>query len=517
MPFQKRPRIAKSHRSRGSIKSIWFLFFGSIALLGTLIAMLVLGSPKPKGSASTAQPLIIYCAAGVRPPVDAVATQYQNSQGVQIQIQPGASQTLLANIQTAKVGDLYLPADESYVKIARDKGLIAETIPLAKMTVVLAVPKGSPHKISSINDLLTGNLKIAQANPDAAAVGKVTRDALTKSTQWDALSKKTLVFKGTVNDVANDIKIGSVDAGFIWDAMLKQYPDLEKVEVPELKDAVSQVSICVLKCSQQPAAALRFARYLGARDKGLLEFTKFGYTAVEGDLWSASPEIVLFAGAMLRPAIEETIAKFEAREGCRVTRVYNGCGILVGQMRKQIGDMPDVYFSCDTSFMTQVEDLFLDTQDISSNQLVILVPKGNPHAIKTLKDLGQPGLRLGVGHEKQCALGALTATTLDQTGLRDPVRKNVVVESATGDMLVNQLATQSLDAVIAYVSNATGQGDKLQAISIDIPCAIATQPMAVSKDSKNKQITTRLMQAIESDDSKRNFIANGFKWKLGAN
>jgi ABC-type molybdate transport system substrate-binding protein len=164
--------------------------------------------------------------------------------------------------------------------------------------------------------------------------------------------------------------------------------------------------------------------------------------------------------------------------------------------------------------MTQVKDLFLDSADVSTNQLVILVPKGNPHGIHNLKDLGKPGIRLGVGHEKQCALGALTATTLEQAGLRDPVRKNVVAESATGDLLVNQLRTGSLDAVIAYISNATNSADKLEAMTIDVPCAIATQPIAVSKASANKQMASRLMSAIESDESKRLFLANGFGWKL---
>jgi ABC-type molybdate transport system substrate-binding protein len=304
-----------------------------------------------------------------------------------------------------------------------------------------------------------------------------------------------------------------VDAGFIWDAMLQQYPTLQRVDVAELKDATSQVTISVLRSSKQPTAALRFARYLGAKDKGLKTFAQFGYEAVEGDLWSQTPDVNLFAGAMLRPAIEQTIQRFEAREGCRVNRVYNGCGILVGEMRKGIGPMPDAYFSCDSSFMKQVQDLFLDQAHISSNQLVILVPKGNPRVIKTLKDLGKPGIRLGVGHEKQCALGALTATTLDQAGLRDPVRKNVVAESATGDLLVNQLRTGSLDAVIAYISNAINSADKLEAISIDIPCAIATQPIAVSRQSQNKQIAGRLMAAIESDESRQLFLANGFGWK----
>ena len=95
----------------------------------------------------------------------------------------------------------------------------------------------------------------------------------------------------------------------------------------------------------------------------------------------------------------ETITAFEQREGCRVTRVYNGCGILVAQMKA--GEHPDAYFSCDNSFMVQVTDLFIDPADVSINHLVIVVPKGNPRHIASLKDLGQPGLRVGVGHEKQ--------------------------------------------------------------------------------------------------------------------
>src|SRR5439155_10656852 len=182
---------------------------------------------------------------------------------------------------------------------------------------------------------------------------------------------------------------------------------------------------------------------------------------------------------MLRPAMEDAIEQFEKREGASVTRVYNGCGILVAAMRA--GERPDAYFACDKSFMDQVSDLFLDAMDVSQNQLVILVHKGNPRGIRSLGDLAQKDLKVGVGHEKQCALGVLTRQTLVQSKQYEPVMKNVVVQSPTGDFLVNQLRTGSLDAVIAYISNATASGDKLEAIRIDIPCALAPQPSAVSK------------------------------------
>ena len=45
--------------------------------------------------------------------------------------------------------------------------------------------------------------------------------------------------------------------------------------------------------------------------------------------------------------------------------------------------------------------------------------------------------------------------------LAGAVMKNVKVQSPTGDLLVNQLLTGSLDAVVAYISNAAGWDDCL--------------------------------------------------------
>jgi ABC-type molybdate transport system substrate-binding protein len=172
-----------------------------------------------------------------------------------------------------------------------------------------------------------------------------------------------------------------------------------------------------------------------------------------------------------------------------------------------------MYFACDQSFMTEVTDLFLDAVAVSTNQLVILVHKGNVHGIKSLRDLGKPGLKIGVGHEKQCALGVLTQKTLEEGKLKDPVMKNVQVQLPTGDMLVNQLRVKALDAIIAYVSNATGFHNELEAIAIDIPCAVAVQPIAVGKHSKYPQLAGRLLATIRSQESRAQFLANGFQWQ----
>lgn len=489
------------------------VMLASLAILAVLAANLV-RSPQPVGQTKPSAPLVIYCAASNKSVLEAIRRDYEREYQTPLQIQYGPSQTLLASAEVSGAGDLYLPADDSYLAMARKRALLAgesSVFPLATMKAVVAVAMGNPKRIARLEDLFQNEVRVAQASTEAAAIGKLTHDALTASGLWDKLQARTTVFKTTVNEVANDVKVGAVDAGIVFDAVLHDYDTLEAVTIPELEPVKASVAVAVLKSSRQPRQALHFARYLAARDKGLAKYREFGFQPVDGDVWSEQPEITLYSGSMLRPAIEATITDFEKREGVRVNRVYNGCGILVAQMKA--GQVPDAYFACDMEFMNQVRGLFPESDNISQNELVILVKKGNPHGVKSLRDLAKPGLRVGIGHEKQCAMGWLTQRTFDEGGVKEEVMKNVAVQTPTGDMLVNQLRSGSLDAAVAYLSNAAGSADFLDAIRIKgIPCSVATQPFGVAKDSANKQLAERLRQAIRAESSQVRFTSEGFQW-----
>ena len=505
------PEQAGTPRCRaGFIRGSVAAMLASLVALGALAAMLV---PRPQQQDRTAapEPLVIYCAASNRSVIEAIRRDYERDYQTKLHVQFGPSQTLLAALEVSGSGDLYLPADDSYLEMARERNLLNGEFPLARMQAVVAVPRGNPRRIATLKDLLQSDLRVAQGSFEATAIGKLTRETLNASDQWEPLHKHTTVYKTTVNEVANDVKVGAVDAGIVFDAVLHDYNTLEAVAVPELAPAVARTALAVLKCSKQQKQAMHFARYASARDKGLLRYREFGFQPADGDAWSEQPELTLYSGSMLRPAIEATITEFEQREGVRVTRVYNGCGILVAQMKA--GQVPDAYFACDVEFMNQVRPLFPDSSDVSQNELVILVKKGNPHKIASLIDLAKPGLRVGVGHEKQCAMGWLTQRTFKEGGVQDAVMKNVAVQTPTGDMLVNQMRSGSLDAAVAYLSNAAGSAEFLDAIRIQIlPCAVATQPFGVAQKSEHRQLAERLRQAIRTGQSKERFTSEGFKW-----
>ncbi len=488
------------------------LFVASI-LVVIALRFLVFGPDIDSGPQSEG-PLLFYCAAGIKPPVEAIAREYEREYGVPIRLEYAGSGALLAKITVSEQGDLYLAADDSYLDIGREKGLVDEMLPLAVLRPVIAVRDGNPEKIFSIQDLLRPDVRLALANPDAASVGRQTKRILAKSGDWEAIEKRAKVFKPTVGDVANDIKLGTVDAGIIWDATARQYPELEAVHLPLFDGETSSISVGVLRSTERPAAALRFARFLQSRDRGMPHFKKYGYETVEGDVWEEKPELVFFSGGVNRLAVEDTIRQFEQREGVTITSVYDGCGILCANMKALEGSekFPDAYFSCDVSFMTQVGNLFQPPTDISETDMVIITAKDNPRGIKRLADLAAPGLKIGVANPKQSALGALTEALLREMGLFESVNRNVRVHTPKADFLVNQMQVGALDAAIVYEANTPNVRDELEVIRVDHPAAKAIQPFAVSRSSKHKYLTQRLMDAMKSAQSRTRFTETGFRW-----
>lgn len=521
----------------GKVNSGLALAGGSILFLAVMLILLVYAPPTDTDSNQTTtanktapesaskeneeDALVMYCAAGIKPPVAAAAAQFAEEEfGVPIHLQYGGSGTLLSNLQVAKKGDLYLAADTSYIEIAREKGLVEEAISLARMHPVIMVRKGNPKKIQSIDDLLKADVAFALANPDAASIGKLTKKQLTAAGKWEAVSKSARVFKPTVSEIATDVMLGAVDAAIVWDATVNQHPEkADMVDVPELSGTIKNVTVGILKSSENPQQALLFARYLQAPEKGQKLFSEMGYETVEGDAWDPHPTILLFSGGVNRLAIQDTLKEFEQREGVTVNTVYNGCGILVGQINS--GQRPDAYFACDSSYMVQVQPKFTLPLTVAETDMVIIVEKGNPQQIKTIFDLAGKEIKVGLAHHEQSALGALTKKLLaplvhNEQSLYDAVQPNVKTNTPTADLLVNQLRTGSLDAAIVYRANISKVADKLDVVEIKEGRPLAEQPIAILKSTKYPHLLQRLVDTLTDSPSRAIFESNGFRWRVAS-
>jgi molybdate transport system substrate-binding protein len=151
--------------------------------------------------------------------------------------------------------------------------------------------KDSSLTIDSFADLLVDGLRLSMGDPEQAAIGRTIRASLRarsspESDLWQRLEaqvKRWGVFKPTVNDVANDVQIGAVDAGIVWDTTVSSpayQRTLNLIELPEISSQSEQVTLAVLSSSTQPAAAWKFARYLTDPAQGQQIFRSHGFRPV---------------------------------------------------------------------------------------------------------------------------------------------------------------------------------------------------------------------------------------------
>lgn len=488
-------------------KSLVLVLVSAASLLAVLMIQRARHTPPAKPA------ITVFCAAGLKQPVEAVARQFLDELGIAVNLQYGGTGTLLSQLQVAKQGDLFIAADDGSLTDAHGRKLIRETLPLVEQRPVLAVQSGNPQGLHALDDLARNDVRLALANPDCASISKVTRRML--GAKWDTLAAKAVMMKPSVTEIAADLQLGAVNAAIVWNSTVPQFKGIEAVELPELSGHRENATAAVLATCDQPKQALMFARYLAAPDRGGKTFQQHGFQPAGGDKWVVKPELVLYSGGVNRLAIEKLIQQFSEREGANVTTVFNGCGVLCAAM-KSMNDpsnpkFPDAYYACDVCFVPPVAQHFQEVSLLTETEIVIATPKGNPKHVTNLADLAQPGLRVGLCNAEQSTLGYMTAAMLRESNLLENVRKNVVVEVPTADFLINQMRAGSLDAVVVYQVNVRAQTAHLDAIKLPADKAKAVQPFAVRDDSPNRRLSQRLLAFLK--DHRETFEAAGFVWR----
>ncbi len=451
---------------------------------------------KPEGSADassaqSAEPLLVLAAASLKPGLEKAALAYTALTGKSVQLQYGGSGSLVASLASGAPGDLLISADEEIFHGARSKGLLAEGLPLARQQVRLAVAKDNPKKITALADLSRPEVRLLLCHPDAASIGSLCRRHLKET--WTPLQAKAIAMKPTVTEVAADLSVGAADATFLWDSMATAYPQLELIALPEL-EGCSSLAIAALPAAKgHPSEALAFARFLASPEHGAPIWKAAGLSPVPGDAWSLRPKLLVMAGSMLRPAVQPGLDSFAQREGCDISTVFEGCGTLTSQMLT--GTLPELFVSCDWRYNEQMKTQLGQAEDFSRNDLVLAVTKGNPKAVKGLADLTRSDLRVGLAEPKRAALGILSAEALKNASLE----VKPLVFSNSGDMLVSQLLSSSLDAALIYRSNVLSAPQTAASLDL-IECGLlsARQGLQIRTDSGKAQISRRLADHLKS-------------------
>lgn len=255
------------------------LAIGSLLLLGGMVTALVIrAAPDAEGE----RPLVVYVAASLRPVMERVSKDYEATTGTRVELRFGASEDILRRVEFPSPNDpadAFLPADDSYIRLAEKKGLIADTVPLSFMrAVVLLPPLGNQRMpVTTWEDLTRPGTRVSLAN-EGAAIGKLVRSRLTATGKWPELMPN-VVGTGTVTESANATPVGAVDAAIVWDAVARNYPTQPTLELPELADIRAEVVIARLKQARDPTAAEAFVRFTAG--PGLARFRELGFPVAE--------------------------------------------------------------------------------------------------------------------------------------------------------------------------------------------------------------------------------------------
>jgi len=495
---------------------------GLLVLTLAVVAALVFFLNRDTGDGK--QTLVVYCAAGVKKAVEEAAGKFEEETGAKVSLEYSSSGVLANKLKLDKEGgspraDVYVPADYVYAERARADGLTAESLKVATWKVVLGVKPGSGLDVANCDDLLRKKISFVICDP-LAGVGKKMKKMLERSGHWPAVDEAKAASFPTVTEAALAVKenVGT-QAAFVWDSVARQF-GLRVVELPELAAGKADISVAVTATTGRPALALKFARYLAAPTRGGAVFAGHHYVPLPGDEWAGTPRLRVDCGGVNREAVEKTIREFQLREGCEIDVVYAGCGTLVGKMQTSDQGPPDVFLTCDATYLDMAQEKmdnpFGPDLKVSSTRIVMLVAKGNPKGVWSLADLAGAGLKIATTDPQASTLGALSHELFRETGQYDAITNNIAMMADTAHTLIQSMeAGGKLDVVLVYEANIQHLKTKFDAVPLKPARAIAVQNIAARKDTAHPQLAQRLMRHVTSDVSRRRFEQLGFNWEAG--
>ena len=233
-----------------------------VLLCSAVAAGCVVGSGC--GRSAAGKTVHLYCAAGLQPAMKPIIEAFSAETGVQVQCDYGGSGTLLTRLKLSREGDLFLPAEQDYVELAKKDGLVESERRVCEVLPVILVKKGNPKDIRTLADLARPGLKLGLGNPQACQVGRVSEELFAKNgVDAGAIRTNTAFQSTTVNDLGLQMQVGQLDAVIVWDAIAAQYAKVaDAVAIPREKSVVSHFVIALLTCSKDKPLARKFMDFL---------------------------------------------------------------------------------------------------------------------------------------------------------------------------------------------------------------------------------------------------------------
>jgi molybdate transport system substrate-binding protein len=213
----------------------------------------------------------------------------------------------------------------------------------------------------------------------------------------------------------------------------------------------------------------------------------------------------------MRRPVQEIVDRVQRETGAQVEMIYAGSAVLLAQIElKRTGDL---YMPGDDSYIETAQEKGLvhgEPLRVASFVPVIGVRKGSPHKIEGLGDLATPGLKVGFGDPRACAVGRVTDEILEHAGLKDLVEGHVVMRSSTVVELGNALKLGTIAAAIIWDVTARLHPEEVEIVPIERDYnVIAPIEIGVLSFSEHPELSMKLARYLASSQGKEVFDRHG--------
>lgn len=227
-------------------------------------------------------------------------------------------------------------------------------------------------------------------------------------------------------------------------------------------------------------------------------------------------EMLFHAGVGQRSSLNEIKALFESTHpDVKVNFSYKGSGYFIADITRS--HQGDLFMPGEEFYLLQAQERgFIDHYDPSTDipaffATVIITPKGNPANIKSIKDLGRPGIRVGLGNPRSCAIGIWHKKTFKKAGIWDQVRENTVLSAKCIPELGNAIQHNAIDATIVWSTTAVLYLKDAEIIPIEPQYrGVIRLPVGILKFARYQKEAKQLKELILSQEGRAIFQKHAY-------
>ncbi len=230
--------------------------------------------------ASDARALTVFCGSASKPAMEEIAAGFRKETGIVAELIFGGSGTLLAQMELAEKGEIYLPGSPDYIAIGERKGQLlpdADRI-VSYLVPAIITPAGNPAGIKALEDLTRPGVRVGLGNPETVCLGLYAVELLERNQLLDAVLANVVTFGGSCSKTANLAAMEQIDAILGWRVFHHWNPQrMALVPIaPEKIPRISTIPISIPVHSRDPDLSKRFIDYV-LSPAGQAVYQRYGY------------------------------------------------------------------------------------------------------------------------------------------------------------------------------------------------------------------------------------------------